>query len=144
MSFLRKHEDSLMHRAAVAEMLYLLEPNKKPEAVKLIEESSNNMVSINGASSSVRQWKLKDCIAVHKLLESVMDDKDAASRWKTRCAEYVPYSTYFEGSQSSAVSDAYLNSLSKNSENGAINHIELTDSITVNGKLEARFKDLKV
>lgn len=144
MSFLRKHEESLMHRAAVAEMLYLLEPNKKPEAVKLIEESSNNMVSINGASGSVRQWKLKDCIAVHKLLESVMDDKDAASRWKTRCAEYVPYSTYFEGSQSSAVSDAYLNSLSKNSENGAINHIELTDSITVNGKLEARFKDLKV
>ncbi|KAJ8452025.1 hypothetical protein Cgig2_016606 [Carnegiea gigantea] len=144
MSFLRKHEDSLMHRAAVAEMLYLLEPNKKPEAVKLIEESSNNMVSINGASGSVRQWKLKDCIAVHKLLESAMDDNDAASRWKTRCAEYFPYSTYFEGSQSSAVSDAYLNSLSKNSENGDVNHIELTDSITVNGKLEARFKDLKV
>jgi len=35
-----------MHRAAVAEMLYLLEPNKKVEAVKLIEESSNNMVSM--------------------------------------------------------------------------------------------------
>ena len=34
--------DSLMHRVAVAEMLYLLEPNKKSEAVKLIEESSNN------------------------------------------------------------------------------------------------------
>lgn len=35
--------DSLMHRTAVAEMLHLLEPNKKSEAVKLIEESSNNM-----------------------------------------------------------------------------------------------------
>ena len=37
--------DSLVHRAAAAEMLYLLEPNKKSEAVKLIEDSSNNIVS---------------------------------------------------------------------------------------------------
>lgn len=36
--------DSLMHRAAVAEMLYVLEPDKKPEAIKLIEESTNNTV----------------------------------------------------------------------------------------------------
>ena len=33
-----------MHRAAVAEMLYALEPDKKSEAIKLIEESTNNMV----------------------------------------------------------------------------------------------------
>lgn len=33
-----------MHRAAVAEMLYVLEPDKKPEAIKLIEESTNNTV----------------------------------------------------------------------------------------------------
>lgn len=143
-SFLRNHEDSLVHRAAVAEMLYLLEPNKKSEAVKLIEESLDNTISTNGASGSVRLWKLKDCIAVHKLLESVLDDKDAASRWKTRCAEYFPYSTYFEGSQSSAVSNAYLNSLSKNTENGGINHLEITDSISENGKMEAAFKGLKV
>lgn len=36
--------DSLMHRAAVAEMLYTMEPEKKSEAIKLIEESTNNMV----------------------------------------------------------------------------------------------------
>ncbi|GJW18777.1 zinc finger, CCHC-type containing protein [Tanacetum coccineum] len=36
---------SLMHRAAVAEMIFYLEPNKKAEAVKLIEESSNNTAS---------------------------------------------------------------------------------------------------
>jgi len=34
--------DSLIHRAAVAEMLSVLEPNKKLEAVKLIEDSTNN------------------------------------------------------------------------------------------------------
>jgi peptide alpha-N-acetyltransferase len=31
-----------MHRAAVAEMLSVLEPNKKLEAVKLIEDSTND------------------------------------------------------------------------------------------------------
>ena len=36
--------DSLMHRAAVAEMLNLLEPQRKYEAIELIEESTNNMV----------------------------------------------------------------------------------------------------
>ncbi|GKC35164.1 serine/threonine-protein phosphatase 6 regulatory subunit 3-like protein [Tanacetum coccineum] len=36
---------SLMHRATVAKMIFYLEPNKKAEAVKLIEESSNNTAS---------------------------------------------------------------------------------------------------
>ncbi|XP_057532702.1 N-terminal acetyltransferase A complex auxiliary subunit NAA15 isoform X3 [Amaranthus tricolor] len=141
MSFLKKHEDSLMHRVAVAEMLYLLEPNKKSEAVKLIEESSNNRLLINGAPGPAGQWKLKDCISVHKLLESILVDKDASSRWKTRCAEYFPHSVYFEGSQSSVLSNAYLNSACQNSENGATNPPEITGS--VNGKLET-FKDLKI
>ncbi|XP_021731936.1 N-terminal acetyltransferase A complex auxiliary subunit NAA15-like [Chenopodium quinoa] len=109
MSFLTKHKDSLMHRAAVAEMLCLLDPSKKSEAVKLIEESSDDVFSINGAFGRVGQWKLKDCVAVHKLLESVLVDNDAASRWKTRCAEFFPHSVYFEGCKSSAVSNACLN-----------------------------------
>lgn len=36
----------------------------------------------NGALGPVKQWKLKDCIAVHKLLATVLvdpDDPDAAS-----------------------------------------------------------------
>lgn len=36
--------DSLMHRAAVAEMLNLLEPQRKSEAIKLIEGSTNGVV----------------------------------------------------------------------------------------------------
>lgn len=32
-----------MHRAAAAEMLYVLEPEKKLEAIKLIEDSKNNI-----------------------------------------------------------------------------------------------------
>ncbi|TYJ33926.1 hypothetical protein E1A91_A05G135300v1 [Gossypium mustelinum] len=39
--FLGNHEDSLMHRATVAEMLYTLDPTRKLEAVKIIEDSSN-------------------------------------------------------------------------------------------------------
>ncbi|GJV74506.1 N-terminal acetyltransferase A complex auxiliary subunit NAA15-like protein [Tanacetum coccineum] len=63
--------DSLMHKAAVAEMIYCLEPNKKGEAIKLIEESPNNLVSGNGPLGLIRGWKLKDCVAVHKRLGAV-------------------------------------------------------------------------
>ncbi|MBA0774737.1 hypothetical protein Gotri_009928, partial [Gossypium trilobum] len=76
--FLGNHEDSLMHRAAVAEMLYTLDPTKKLEAVKIIEDSSNKVVPMNGALGLVMEWKLKDCIAVHKLLDNVLIDTDAA------------------------------------------------------------------
>lgn len=144
-SFLDKHKDSLMHRAAAAEMLYLLEPSNKGKAVKLIEDSSNNLVQRNGALGSVKEWKLKDCIAVHKLLSSVVVDMDAASRWKLRCAEFFPHSTYFEGSRSSAVLKSSYNQISSNPENG-VNHpaggISM-DSLAPNGKLEA-FKDLSI
>lgn len=37
--------DSLRHRAAVAEMVFVLEPSKKKEATSLIEESSNDLGS---------------------------------------------------------------------------------------------------
>ncbi|XP_052182414.1 N-terminal acetyltransferase A complex auxiliary subunit NAA15-like isoform X2 [Diospyros lotus] len=76
--FLEKHGDSLMHRAAVAEMLYVLDPSKKAEAIKLIEDSSNNLVSINRTLGPVGKWKLNDCIAVHKLLGTRLNDNDAA------------------------------------------------------------------
>lgn len=33
----------------------------------------------NGALGPAREWKLKDCIAVHKLLDTVLLDSDAAS-----------------------------------------------------------------
>ncbi|XP_062157189.1 N-terminal acetyltransferase A complex auxiliary subunit NAA15 [Alnus glutinosa] len=143
--FLEKHKDSLMHRAAVAEMLFVLEPDRKLEAIKLIEESTNNMVPKKGALGPVREWKLKDSIAVHKLLGAVLNDDAAQSRWKVRCAEYFPYSTYFEGSRSSAMPNSAYNKTSRNSENGSANHSggETADSLASNGKLEA-FADLTV
>ncbi|KAA3479374.1 N-alpha-acetyltransferase 16, NatA auxiliary subunit [Gossypium australe] len=137
--FLGKHEDSLMHRVAVAEMLFTLDPTDKPEAVKLIEDSSNKVVPTNGALGPVMEWKLKDCIVVHKLLDKVLIDQDAALRWKVRCAEYFPYSTYFEGGCSSAVH----NSLNMN---GGASHPDISqseDALVSNGKLEA-FKNLTI
>lgn len=62
-----------------------------------------------------------------------------------RCAEYFAYSTYFEGSHSSASPNSAFN-LRKNSENESSNHSvgsQNVGSITSNGKLEA-FKDLTV
>ncbi|PWA64291.1 tetratricopeptide repeat (TPR)-containing protein [Artemisia annua] len=126
-AFLEQHKDSLMHRAAVAEMIFCLEPNKKVEAIKLIEESSNNPVSSNGALGSVKEWKLKDCVAVHKLLVATLDDRDAALRWKTQCAEDFPYSTYLEGSLCSSKASKQIH---ENAENGGI---ELPSP---NGKVE--------
>lgn len=66
--------------------------------------------------------------------------------WKVRCAEYFHYSTYFEGSRSSAKSNTAYNQICKNSENGSANHSEggeTADSLTLNGRLEA-FKDLNI
>ncbi|XP_073048390.1 N-terminal acetyltransferase A complex auxiliary subunit NAA15-like [Primulina eburnea] len=119
--FLEAHQDSLRHRTAVAEMMILMEPSKKSEAVNLIEESSNGLVSSNGALGPVRNWRLKDCIEVHEFLRRNLDDHDAASRWKVRCAEYFPYSTYFEGIHSSAVRSSASHQIHKIPENGGIN-----------------------
>lgn len=135
--FLEKHKDSLMHRAAVAEMLFLLEPNKKVESVKLIEDSTNNLVPKNGALGPIREWKLEECIAVHKLLGTVLVDSDAASRWKACCAEYFPYSAYLEGSCSSAAPNSAFNQLRKNAENGGAGAKQSQVDKKENGKLEA-------
>ncbi|KAK1265524.1 hypothetical protein QJS04_geneDACA024242 [Acorus gramineus] len=144
-SLLEKHTDSLMHRAAVAEMLHLLEPNKKIEAIKLIEDSANRTVAKNGALGPVLEWSLKDCISVHKLLETVLIDLDAASRWKVRCAEYFPCSSYFEGIQSSATSLSTEHAEFELLENGGIIHAETENrnAHSLNGKL-ASFKHLAV
>ncbi|KAF7843310.1 N-terminal acetyltransferase A complex auxiliary subunit NAA15 [Senna tora] len=145
-SFLEKHKDSLMHRAAAAEMLYTLDPSRKSDSVKLIEESPNDFVPRNGAPGPIREWKLKDCIVVHKLLGTVLVEPDAALRWKVRCAELFPYSTFFEGSRSSASPNSAFNQISIKFENGNLNHSvggPDVDSFTSNGKLEA-FKDLSI
>ncbi|KAL6568104.1 N-alpha-acetyltransferase 16, NatA auxiliary subunit [Orobanche hederae] len=46
--FLETHRDSLRHRAAVAEMIFVMEPDKAKEAIKLIEESPINVVPKRG------------------------------------------------------------------------------------------------
>ncbi|KAI3455389.1 hypothetical protein Pfo_012052 [Paulownia fortunei] len=143
--FLEKHRDSLSHRAAVAEMIFVMEPSKKKEAINLIEESSSNLVSPDGALGPVRKWRLKDCIAVHKLLGTILDDQNAASRWKVRCAEYFPYSTYFEGSRSSAV-PKQIHKLPENGSRNSSFADQSAVSLSSNGnveKLEA-LKDLVI
>ncbi|OWM78206.1 hypothetical protein CDL15_Pgr015025 [Punica granatum] len=145
-SFLEKHKDSLLHRAAAAEMLYVLEPNSKSRAIKIIEDSTNKLSQTNGALGAVMEWKLRDCIAVHKLLESVLVDHDVASRWKVHCAKYFPYSAYFEGSHSSASPSSAYNQIRKNPENGGMDHLAggaSVDFAAPNGKLES-FKDLTI
>ncbi|KAJ4952475.1 hypothetical protein NE237_029307 [Protea cynaroides] len=144
--FLQTHKDSLMSRAAAAEVLYVLEPKKKSEAIKIIEDSTKNLMSINGALKPVKEWKLKDCISVHKLLGTVLVDPDAASRWKSWCAEYFPYSTYFEGPCSSAIAKPAEEKISQVPQKGGTGHQEIFRSAQThssNGKLEA-FKDLTI
>uniref|UniRef100_A0A0D9V2Y2 Uncharacterized protein n=1 Tax=Leersia perrieri TaxID=77586 RepID=A0A0D9V2Y2_9ORYZ len=78
-SFLEKHNASLAHRAAAAEMMYLLGPDKKLEAIKLIEDSVNSTASGNGVLGPVKEWDIQDCIDVHKLLETIFGDQDVAN-----------------------------------------------------------------
>uniref|UniRef100_A0A7N0VK31 Uncharacterized protein n=2 Tax=Kalanchoe fedtschenkoi TaxID=63787 RepID=A0A7N0VK31_KALFE len=144
-SFLDKHKDSLMHRAAVAEMTVLLEPNKKSESINIIEESTNNLLSSDAALVAIRQWKLKECISIHRLLDSVLLDKEAALRWKTRCSEYFPYSVYFEGKLSSVVNNLVYSTTIKLSENGAAGYTKSAHRYprASNGNLET-FKALVI
>lgn len=63
-----------------------------------------------------------------------------------RCAEFFPYSTYFEGSHSSVSPNSVLKQICENTENGSSNHSVIdhnVDSIASNGKLEA-FKNLTI
>uniref|UniRef100_A0A453F258 Uncharacterized protein n=1 Tax=Aegilops tauschii subsp. strangulata TaxID=200361 RepID=A0A453F258_AEGTS len=78
-NFLEKHNASLTHRAAAAEMMYLLEPDKKLQAIKLIEDSTNNTASGNGVLGPIKEWGIQDCIDVHKLLDTVFADQDVAN-----------------------------------------------------------------
>lgn len=144
-AFLERHKDSLMHRAAAAEMLFSLEPGKKLEALKLIEDSTNNLAPPNGVLGPVNEWKLQDCIAVHKLLITVFDDIDAASRWKTRCAGYFPYSIHFGGRNISSITDSANQSVLNVPENGVLHckEAEHEGPNSINGKLHA-FQDLTV
>ncbi|XP_078432271.1 tetratricopeptide repeat (TPR)-containing protein [Wolffia australiana] len=138
--FLEKNQDSLMHRVAAAEMLYLLAPHKKSEAIKLIEDSVNKPLERNEAFGRVLTWNLEDCVSVHKLLQTVFNDSDSTSRWKARCAEYFPYSSYFEGRLSSVVANKDQG-LSTSPENGVaeMNHhheTDIVDPTSLVGKLD--------
>nr|CAB3477629.1 unnamed protein product [Digitaria exilis] len=132
-TFLEKHNASLTHRAAAAEMMYLIEPDRKMEAIKLIEDSTNNTSSGNNVLGPVNEWQIKDCIDVHKLLETVFGDQDVANRWKARCAEYFPYSTYFEGIKSDIAAYAVDHSLESSSENGIDPNPQLKSKEGLNG-----------
>lgn len=44
LTFAFNSADSLVHRTAYAEMLYVLDPSKKTEAIKIIEDSANKVV----------------------------------------------------------------------------------------------------
>ncbi|KAL6614916.1 hypothetical protein ACP70R_037186 [Stipagrostis hirtigluma subsp. patula] len=136
-SFLEKHNDSLTHRAAAAEMMYLLEPDKKLEAIKLIEDSTNNTAPGTNVLGPVKEWHIQDCIDVHKLLETVFGDQDVANRWKARCAEYFPYSTYFEGIKSNLAAYSVDSNLDNSPENGIALNPQTRqkdgDALTLNG-----------
>ncbi|KAG0593029.1 hypothetical protein M758_1G292200 [Ceratodon purpureus] len=116
--FLQAHSDSLKDRAAAAEIHLLLCPDGKSEAIKIIEESSERDAS--GAKDAPCEWLLKDCVAVHQLLETSFKDTEAASKWSARCASLFPYSTYFKGAKSSATLGVANTKDVNHSDNGEV------------------------
>lgn len=63
--------------------------------------------------------------------------------WKSRCAEYFPCSTHFEGKLSSVMPDSVYNSSRKSNENGDTPNHPMGQSGLSDGQLEA-FKSLSV
>ena len=53
--------------------------------------------------------------------------------WRVRCAEYFPYSTYFKGQKSSAVSGSVNSDICSKAENGDFHKNQAEDLISVNG-----------
>ncbi|GAQ88611.1 N-terminal acetyltransferase [Klebsormidium nitens] len=103
-AFLKEHSGSLLHRAAAAEVVVLLDCSRTAEAVGIVEEASARGAGKDEAlAEGVKTWELKDCIRVHRLLQQKLGDAKAAARWKERCSGYFPYSTYFQGPKSSGV-----------------------------------------
>lgn len=145
-AFLDLHKDSLQHRAAAAEMLYLLSSSQKATAIDVIESSACRPVMSGGAlGEGVSEWDLKVCVSVHKLLATTFDDADAASRWRIRCAENFPYSAYFKGAKSSAVDGSNNNLLCRRCVN-----VDLTEMFgqvklkqSANGDVPG-FRDMKI
>ncbi|XP_026430230.1 N-terminal acetyltransferase A complex auxiliary subunit NAA15-like isoform X1 [Papaver somniferum] len=86
---LERNKDSLSYGVAVAEMLFFLQPYKKSEIAKLLNQR------IKFARDNKNLWKLKDCIAVHRLLKSVLGDAETASEFAKECSQLFPFSRYF-------------------------------------------------
>ncbi|GAV76110.1 LOW QUALITY PROTEIN: NARP1 domain-containing protein, partial [Cephalotus follicularis] len=125
--FLGKHEGySLMHSSSAAEILHHLEPNKESEAIKVIEDSTQCYAAYCVALGPVGKWKLKDCIAVHKLIKTVLVDHDAALSLSDENQQHFDIylvetnmgHTYFEGNHSSAMPNSSYKQPCKNPENG--------------------------
>lgn len=109
--FLHLHKDSLRHRAAAAEIIYLLCPDQKAAALEIIESSNCRPCTSGGlVAEGVGEWELKDCSFVYETLVTSLNDPDAASRWRSRSTELFPFSTFFQGAKSSA-SQGSINNL---------------------------------
>ncbi|KAF2607383.1 hypothetical protein F2Q68_00045293 [Brassica cretica] len=68
---------------------------------------------------------------------------DVALGWKSRCAEYFPCSTYFEGKRSSVMPDSVYNSSRKSNENGDTPNHPMGQTELGDGQVEA-FKSISV
>lgn len=96
------------------------------------------MLALRPSADSIRKFFLKFPIPLEFMPFSNFVG------WKVSCAEYFPYSTYFEGRHSSASPNSAFNQLRKNSENDIANHSvgsQNVDSTISNGK---SFKDLTI
>ncbi|CAL8463644.1 g3178 [Coccomyxa elongata] len=92
--FLEQHgSDSLLHRAAAAEMMALLDPNSKAKAVQVIVKRGG-LVGGGVAADALRH---ADAVAVHALLQDTLGDSAAAQEWKQRCSKVFRWSGFFEG-----------------------------------------------
>lgn len=78
-------ESGIVHRAVIVEMLVILDPDRKATHMSLLQKQTERPT-------------LKECEKVHQmLLGSVLNAPEMAMEWKSKCAEWFPRSSYFDG-----------------------------------------------
>jgi len=119
-NFLKEHSYSLPHRFAAAKCYLVLEGKEK-----LSNATKQKVLQLcNSKLSDLKIQPLhQECRPVYEFLLTF--DKDAASEFKSQCAQFFPLTPFFNDSKESKYSSSESTNLNQS------NHIEKSDTETI-------------
>jgi len=84
-SFMALHKLSLEHRAVASEVMFLLNPSSKRQALDILTNLSN----AKGAKH------MKVCTDIYNTILNVFQDASSAAKYKEKCNDQFPYCAFF-------------------------------------------------